>query len=183
MKIYTKTGDAGTTGLYGGERRSKADLRIAAYGEVDELQAALGLVRAALKPADQVTEVLKQVQIDLFTLSAMLARTETKPSRKDPVLSIERVTWLETVIDGWEEQVPALKTFILPGGTPVGAHLHLARAICRRAERGVVLLAAHEPVTEDVLTYLNRLSDALFVAARFVNHKHGAPEEPWHATS
>lgn len=179
MKIYTKTGDSGETSLYGGERRQKSDLRIVAYGEVDELQAALGIVVSLLAVESSLTEVLRAVQSDCFTLSTELARTETKASRKDPVLAEARVAWLEAHIDTWQQTLPELQNFILPGGSPAGAHLHLARTICRRAERGVVALAHQETLRPLLAQYLNRLSDALFVMARVANQDAGVAEQIW----
>lgn len=179
MKIYTKTGDAGDTGLYGGKRRSKADLRVQAYGEVDELQAALGLVRAVGVGKQGLQDALRAIQEDCFVLSCELARTELKPTRKDPVLSNTRVDWLEVNIDKVESNLPELKHFILQGGGELGSRLFLARAICRRAERAVVQLSGVEKISPVVLVYLNRLSDLLFVFARFANQEEGITEEAW----
>jgi cob(I)alamin adenosyltransferase len=182
MKIYTKTGDGGETSLYGGERRSKADLRVEAYGVVDELQAALGVISAFAELSSDILVFVQAVQRDCFVLSAMLARTETKVERKDPLLKKDRVGWLEAQIDAWEATLPTLRAFILPGGSLIGSHAHLARAICRRAERAVIALNQAEAVDMLIPRYLNRLSDALFVMARAINHRSGIPEEEWHAT-
>ena len=184
MKIYTRTGDKGETGLYGGERRPKNDLRVRAYGEVDEFQAVLGVCISYGATASQVpnkcTAVFHKIQLDCFRLSSELARTETRAERNDPLIVADDVTWLEDSIDNYQKELPELKAFILQGGSPLGAHLHLARAVCRRAERAIVELAAHEAVSEVSLKYINRLSDLLFVLARYVNHVEGCVESEWH---
>ena len=178
MKIYTKTGDGGQTSLYGGERRPKDDLRIAAYGEVDELQAALGVALAA-NLADDLAEVLKEVQYDCFVLCSQLANPASGVKPTDPLIGEGRISWLESSIDRYDAEVPPLRTFIMQGGASTGATLHLARAICRRAERSLVALAREEGVDPLCLKYLNRLSDLLFVAARVANHRAGQPEIAW----
>jgi cob(I)alamin adenosyltransferase len=179
MKIYTRTGDKGDTGLYGGERRPKHDIRITAYGEVDELQAQLGLAVAELPAGNALAALLEEIQMDCFVISAELARTETKPERKDPVLAKERTAWLEQQIDELDRTLQPLRAFIVPGGGRVGASLHVTRAVARRAERAVVLVAAQEEVSPAVLTYLNRLSDFLFTAARYQNQADGHTEKEW----
>ena len=179
MKIYTKTGDSGDTGLYGGERRSKSDFRVTAFGEIDELQAALGVAGAHSTLAD-LGSFIEQVQNDCFVISAMLARTETNPSRNDPVLAETRVVWLEKQVDAWDAALQPLTSFILQGGSVPAAQLYLARAVCRRAERAVVAMHKQEPVDGTVLRYLNRLSDALFTAGRFANYQAGITEAEWH---
>ena len=182
MKIYTRTGDGGSTSLYGGERRSKADIRIQSYGEVDELQAVIGLARAQLtEDLVDLNDALEPIQETLFVLCAELARTETVVKRGDPVVVTADITQLEEMIDGYEKELPALRAFILQGGSECGATFHLARAVCRRAERAVVSLAAAEEVNELVIKYLNRLSDLLFVMARLVNKRQGKNEVEWHA--
>lgn len=183
MKIYTKTGDLGDTGLYGGSRRSKADLRIEAYGSVDELQANLGVAMAycTQETLSDVLKTLGELQIQGFVLCAELARTETKRERKDPVVSEAEITWLEQQIDTYENELPPLTAFILQGGAPAGAFLHVSRAVCRRAERTVVALSKKEPVSLLCIQYLNRLSDLLFVLARVVNHRLDQPETEWHS--
>lgn len=178
-KIYTRSGDDGTTGLLGALRVPKDDLRIESYGTVDELNAALGLARAlGLDPdADDLTE---QVQDELFALGSALA----DPDPAGPfhhVIGLERSARLERAIDAMETSLPSLRQFILPGGSPAAAQLHLARTICRRAERLVVHLARQPggDVPHPLLIYLNRLSDFLFVLARAVNHRAGVSDIPW----
>ncbi len=179
MKIYTRTGDSGETALLGGKRVSKADARVAAYGDVDELNAWLGLVRAGAV-GSELTAMLERIQRDLFALGARLADPGgTVADRVDKTaVTAEDVARLEGWIDQLETHVPALRRFILAGGSPAGASLHVARTVCRRAERRVVGLGpAHvEPV---ILVYLNRLSDLLFVMARVANRRDGVPELEW----
>ena len=178
MKLYTRTGDEGETSLYGGERRSKADLRVAAYGEVDELQAVIGVVRAqaALEPRlEKISPVLLEIQHDLFLISSELASGRgSKPAKE---LGSLRVLWLEDTIDLYDRELPVLCNFILQGGSLAGAHLHQARAICRRSERDVVTLEKEEQVPGTCLHYLNRLSDLLFVLARWANQQLDQPEQ------
>ncbi|WP_322823299.1 cob(I)yrinic acid a,c-diamide adenosyltransferase [Chloroflexus sp.] len=176
MKIYTRTGDAGETGLFGGQRVRKDDLRVQAYGTVDECNAALGVARAA-GPDPALDAVLAVVQNQLFVVGADLASPGESPYI--PRVSAELTSFLEEQIDAMEAELSPLRQFILPGGHPVAAHLHLARTICRRAERVVVTLAAEEEVRPEILTYLNRLSDFLFVAARIANARTGASDVPW----
>ena len=178
-RIYTRTGDAGETGLFGGGRVSKAAGRVSAYGEVDELNAVLGWV--LVKAADpDLRERLRTIQADLFTLGAHLATPPDARSRGHlPPLPEERIAEFERWIDSAEDEMEPLRSFILPGGVEVGAALHLARTVCRRAERAVVALAAAEPVHSTIVAYLNRLSDLLFDFARLANHRAGRPETPW----
>jgi cob(I)alamin adenosyltransferase len=181
MKIYTKTGDSGTTGLFGGGRVPKDALRVEAYGNVDELNASIGAALATGLPAD-LGALLNQVQIDLFVLGAELASSPEHARPKGAgidQIAPEAISTLEVAIDRLEEELPPLKSFILPGGTTGGAGLHLARVVCRRAERQVVALARSEATRAEVVQYLNRLSDFLFVVARVVNHRGKAPETPW----
>ena len=180
-KIYTKTGDKGSTGLVDGSRVGKDDPRIAANGDIDELQATLGLIKSELTAADPLAALLKDIQRDLFSLSARLGDPkDTIGSRKDKVvLGEDRITVLEREIDVRESELPALRAFILAGGGPVGARLHLARTICRRAERSVVALGRSVEYDPVLLRYLNRLSDLLFVIARHENHRAGQPEDLW----
>lgn len=177
MKIYTKTGDAGETGLFGGARVSKADPRVDAYGEVDEANACLGVARAAGAPAD-IDAMLDRIQRDLFALGAQLADGREHPtSVADKThLAEDDVVRLEGWIDQLEGELPPLRRFILAGGSPTGAALHLARTVCRRAERRMVTVHG---VTPTQLIYVNRLSDLLFVIARVVNHREGLPEVEW----
>jgi cob(I)alamin adenosyltransferase len=179
VKIYTKTGDTGETSLFDKTRVSKADPRVDAYGEVDELNACLGAARAARLDAD-LTAVLEQIQSELFAVGARLADPSSRIAarvEKAAVTSAE-VEQLESLIDRLETQLPPLRRFILPGGSSAGALLHLARTVCRRAERRVVGLGAGavDPV---IVTYLNRLSDLLFVMARVANHRAGTTEVEW----
>jgi cob(I)alamin adenosyltransferase len=179
VKIYTKTGDSGETALLGGKRVSKADPRVAAYGEVDELNAWLGLARAGALERE-LAAMIEQVQRDLFAIGSRLADPGgTVASRLEKTaVSAEDVKRLEDWIDSLEAEVPVLRRFILAGGSPAGASLHVARTICRRAERAVVGLGRGH-VEPDILVYLNRLSDFLFVMARVANRRDGAPELEW----
>ena len=186
MTIYTRTGDKGDTGLYGGERVPKSHPRVTAYGEIDELNCALGLARAAFRDAPALVSVdqgLARIQAECFVIGALLATPADKLSKLaapfDAGLPADAPKRLEAEIDAWEKAVTPLKTFILPGGGRAGAAVHLARAICRRAERAAVALASAEPVPDGVIVYLNRLSTWLFVAARFVNKETGHAETPW----
>src|SRR5438876_1812329 len=178
VKIYTRTGDGGDTGLFGGGRVPKHDRRVEAYGQVDELNAAIGFALAQ-EPRTFCRELLETVQKDLFTIGAELATPDPEKLAKalgGPPLGRAQVAALEAAIDRYEPQLPALQQFILPGGVPKGAALHLARTVCRRAERAVVqLLRAQETGgLSSVVPYLNRLSDLLFVLARVANHAAGA---------
>jgi cob(I)alamin adenosyltransferase len=178
MKIYTKTGDAGETSLFGGLRVRKCDPRVAAYGDVDELNAQLGLARVSSTDAE-IDAALVQLQRDLFALGAQLADPSGKISSRvsKAALNDADVVRLEDLIDTLEAGLPPLRQFILAGGSECGAALHVARAVCRRAERGMVSL---EPAVDPVLLkYINRLSDLLFVLARTANHRAGAAETPW----
>ncbi|HEX6242564.1 MAG TPA: cob(I)yrinic acid a,c-diamide adenosyltransferase, partial [Polyangiales bacterium] len=162
MKIYTKTGDQGDTGLFGGARVSKASLRVEAYGEVDELNSVLGMVRAEAGFDSAVSELLEAVQSQLFNLGAELATApDSKAALGIPLVSEQEIGALEQGIDRAEAELSPLKTFVLPGGSRAAAALHLARTVCRRAERTLVELAASENVRPECLRYLNRLSDAL----------------------
>jgi cob(I)alamin adenosyltransferase len=182
-RIYTKTGDDGTTGLFGGIRVRKDDLRIEAYGTVDELNATIGVVRTCAMP-ESISEQIASISSVLFTLGADLATPlDPPPSFEIPRISMEHINELESWIDRFDERLEPLKAFILPGGTPAAAHLHVARTICRRAERCAVGLAAHEDVGSYVVKYLNRLSDYLFTAARAVNAEAGVADVPWRARS
>ncbi|MCC9599567.1 cob(I)yrinic acid a,c-diamide adenosyltransferase [Stieleria sp. JC731] len=184
MKIYTKTGDAGSTGLFGGPRVGKDDIRIEAYGTIDELNAALGCVRSAGAVSgrfDQsLDEQLEHIQRELFSIGAELATPN--PDQHDlRVINNQHVERIESWIDQHESGLTPLKQFILPGGSHAASILHLARAICRRAERRVVTLAASEGVTisDAVIVYLNRLSDYLFVLSREANSQAGIGDVHW----
>lgn len=177
-RIYTRTGDEGETGLFGGGRVPKSHPRVAAYGAVDELNAVIGWVLTRLDD-DEVADGLGTIQRDLFAVGAHLASPPDARSRDHlPPLPEGRVAEFEAWIDATESELEPLKSFILPGGVEAGAGLHLARTVCRRAERAVVALPddAVDPV---ITVYLNRLSDLLFVWARLVNHRAGATETPW----
>jgi cob(I)alamin adenosyltransferase len=180
MKIYTRTGDDGTTGLFGGARVSKADARVEAYGTVDEANAAIGLALAYCQ-VPIVKRVLGEVQSDLFTLGAELASASGHEARLGIALLTDAdVTRLEQAIDEAEEPLPPLRNFILPGGPPDVAALHLARTVARRAERRLLTLSATQPVRGTLLAYLNRLADLLFVLARRALRENGGPAElPW----
>jgi cob(I)alamin adenosyltransferase len=179
VKIYTRTGDSGETALLGGKRVSKADPRVAAYGDVDELNAWLGLARAGAL-ASELAAMIEKIQRDLFAIGSRLADPGSKVANRVEKTAVtgEDVKRLEDWIDQLESEVPVLRRFILAGGSPGGASLHVARTICRRAERSVVGLGP-EQVESEILVYLNRLSDLLFVMARVANRRDGAPELEW----
>ncbi len=179
MKIYTKSGDGGETGLFGGGRVRKSDARVEAYGDVDEACAALGVARAALSDPELGAEVAR-VQDELFCVGAELASPHGVKARAVvPPISPRWAERLEQAMDRWDRELPVLHQFVLPGGDPGAAALHLARAVCRRAERRVVALAAQAEVDPAVVVYLNRLSDFLFVAARVANRRAGQAELHW----
>lgn len=178
-KIYTRTGDKGTTGLIGGTRVLKSDPRIEAYGTVDELNSFLGLCRDLVQDGE-VKEVLAKVQDRLFVMGSALARDPGKETRmKIPELREEDVRLLEEEIDKMDAQLPEMKNFILPGGHPTVSHLHISRCVCRRAERCCVALNDISPVDELLVRYLNRLSDYLFMLARYEAKMQGVAEIPW----
>ena len=182
-KIYTKSGDRGETGLFGGGRVPKDHLRVEAYGQVDELNAAIGLARA-LDPSGFHDGLLQTIQRDLFTIGAQLATPDPDTlsktlSRSGAPIGESEVGALEHAIDAAEAKLEPLKSFILPGGTVKAGALHVARTACRRAERAVVALARAEPVSPALLQYLNRLSDLLFVLARAANADAGRPDIKW----
>ncbi|MFN3916557.1 MAG: cob(I)yrinic acid a,c-diamide adenosyltransferase [Flavobacteriales bacterium] len=178
MKVYTKTGDKGETSLFGGKRLPKYHLRIDAYGTCDELNSWIGLLR------DQQTDIshktlLKEIQDRLFTVGAILASDPDKQKLKKPDLHATDVDLLEKEIDRMDETLPPMRHFVLPGGHTTVSYCHLARCVCRRAERLVVQLHAEEPINGLVITYLNRLSDYLFVLSRKLAAELGAEEYPW----
>jgi cob(I)alamin adenosyltransferase len=180
-KIYTKTGDDGRTGLFGGGRVEKDHVRVEAYGDVDELNAVIGAARATdMMP--RVDEILAPIQRDLFSIGALLATPhpeEHKEQLEKARLSDKRIAQLEQAIDDCEEELEPLKAFILPGGTAKASALHVARTVCRRAERSVITLQRTEVVPRIIVVYLNRLSDLLFVLARVANKRAGAGEVTW----
>jgi cob(I)alamin adenosyltransferase len=189
VKIYTKTGDGGETGLWGGLRVGKDAARVHAYGTVDECNAAIGVARAALgavpaprqarEPLGDIDELLAHIQNQLFVVGADLATPGAVASI--PRVGPGEITFLEQAIDALEGELEPLRQFILPGGTLAAAHLHLARTICRRAERAVVTLAREESLGQHLGVYLNRLSDCLFVLARAANARAGVPDVPWNS--
>ncbi len=180
MKIYTRTGDDGTTGLFGGARVRKDDPRVEAYGTVDEVGAAIGMARAALRCPPELDALLGQLQDDLFTLGAELACVPGKEDKlRMRLLDESDGERLERAIDEAEEGLPPLKSFVLAGGTPAAAALHLARTVARRAERRTLEAAQESPVRPAVLVYLNRLSDLLFTLARRANHLANVADVPW----
>ncbi|HEX8432872.1 MAG TPA: cob(I)yrinic acid a,c-diamide adenosyltransferase [Longimicrobium sp.] len=185
LKIYTRTGDRGETGLFGGQRVSKDDARVEAYGDVDELNSVLGIAVARLEAAGDAEMVagLREVQADLFTLGARLATPAVEDGGREnswiPVLDAGRVGEMEAWIDRAETELEPLQNFVLPGGSEAAAALHLARTVCRRAERRVVTLTRVAHVDETVIIYLNRLSDLIFTLARLANARAGITDVPW----
>jgi cob(I)alamin adenosyltransferase len=179
MKIYTKTGDDGRTGLFGGERVVKDDLRVEAYGSVDETNACLGVARAA-GLSSEVDAALERIQAQLFVLGAELATPADHRSRlRLPLLDAADVAALERDIDALEARLPALTSFVLPAGTTAASALHLARTVCRRAERRVVAIQGSAELRSEIVIYLNRLSDLLFVMARHENQRAGVADVAW----
>jgi cob(I)alamin adenosyltransferase len=178
-RIYTRTGDKGQTGLVDGIRTSKDTARVVAYGNVDELNSVLGIVRAASKD-QEINSLLESLQKDLFTVGADLA-TVRRGAHPIPRVTGDMVTSMENAIDRFQEELPPLKVFILPSGSQTGTLLHFARAVARRAERNIVALARTEDINENLIPYLNRLSDLLFVIARVANHREGQEETEWHS--
>jgi cob(I)alamin adenosyltransferase len=182
MKIYTRTGDGGDTGLFGGDRVSKASAQVEAYGEVDELNSVLGVVR--LTPLgkdgpDDFDRLLGTIQSRLFDLGAELANGAKGKDLGIPLVDESDIEAMERAIDRAEEEVTPLKVFILPGGSAASAQLHVARCVCRRAERRVVHLRETTEIRGEVVRYLNRLSDLLFTLARLANHRAGVADVPW----
>ena len=179
MKIYTKTGDKGTTSLFGGKRVEKDDLRLETYGTVDELNALIGAAVSEISDSELI-EVLQNIQLDLFTLGSDLATPEdNKITFSVPRVDESFVNKLEASIDKFTEKLPELKNFILPGGSKGSSLLHLARTVCRRGERAVATLQKKEKIGENILVYLNRLSDLLFVLARYANLVSNTPDIEW----
>ncbi|HMC54396.1 MAG TPA: cob(I)yrinic acid a,c-diamide adenosyltransferase [Gemmatimonadaceae bacterium] len=180
MKIYTRTGDKGDTGLFGGGRVPKSHPRVEAYGDVDELNACIGLARA-IEMMPRIDEVLVPLQRDLFAIGALLATPDREKMKKQldkASIDDRRIAELEHAIDEGDRELEPLKSFIVPGGTPKAAALHVARTVCRRAERRVIALQGEE-IPDIVVVYLNRLSDLLFTLARVANRRAGAGEVTW----
>ncbi len=181
MKIYTRTGDRGETGLFGGGRVPKDHPRVQAYGDVDELNSAIGVARATA-PVAFMDALLESIQRDLFAIGGHLATPDPDKVAKalaKAELSEGRIVEFEAAMDAADAELPPLRAFVLPAGTPKAAALHLARTVCRRAERNVVHLAHDAPVHETFIVYLNRLSDLLFTLARLANHRDGAGDVTW----
>lgn len=178
MKIYTKTGDDGTTALFDGTRVKKNNARIDLYGDVDEINAAVGLANSFVSDRP-FKAMLHQVQKGLFALGARLANPKDKKQKDKAQFDAAKITWLENQIDSMQEKITPMKTFILPGGNTAAGALHVARTVCRRAERKLVGLTNKHPLDPVYLKYLNRLSDYLFVAARYANHLVGEEDIPW----
>ncbi|HET9424342.1 MAG TPA: cob(I)yrinic acid a,c-diamide adenosyltransferase [Gemmatimonadaceae bacterium] len=181
MKIYTKTGDQGDTGLFGGGRVPKDHPRVSAYGEVDELNSFLGLARAT-QPVPRIDDLLLTIQRDLLALGALLATPNPEKMREHLVkarVDEARITELEQAIDAADRDLTPLKAFIIPGGSSKAATLHVCRTVCRRAERAVVAMRASESIPEIAVIYLNRLSDLLFTLARLAQKIDGGAEESW----
>jgi cob(I)alamin adenosyltransferase len=183
VKIYTRTGDEGETGLFDGTRVSKSDVRVAAYGDVDELNAWLGFARSRITDQTEVAEMLVQIQRDLLALGARLADPRKKIAERvaKVEIGVDAITRLEGWIDSLDSSLPALRRFILAGGSEAGSALHVARTVCRRAERAMVALQTRpdHAVEPGLIVYVNRLSDLLFVMARFVNQRAGVSEIEW----
>ncbi|HNV73807.1 MAG TPA: cob(I)yrinic acid a,c-diamide adenosyltransferase [Gemmatimonadaceae bacterium] len=181
LKIYTKAGDDGQTALFGGGRVEKDHPRVEAYGDVDELNAFLGMARA-VEMMPRIDEVLVPIQRDLFSIGALLATPDHDKMREQLLkarIDSDRIAELERAIDECERELEPLRSFILPGGTPKSAALHVARTVCRRAERRIVALHRADPLPELVVIYMNRLSDLLFMLARVANRRAGAGEVTW----
>lgn len=179
MKIYTRTGDDGSTGLFGGARVGKDDLRVEAYGTIDELNCWIGVVRS-LEPPDQFDPWLERIQNELFLVGAEVACVPGAEEKLGlQLISGQAASQLERWIDDADDGVPPLKAFILPGGTRVSASLHVARTVARRAERAVLRASHHTPIRREIVIYLNRLSDLLFTLARRANHLASVPDVVW----
>jgi cob(I)alamin adenosyltransferase len=183
VKIYTRRGDRGQTDLFGGDRVGKDDLRVQAYGDVDELNAVIGVAGAALDPERDVdlATLVQRIQSSLFDLGSQLATPSAEHLEKSglPRVNEDDVSLLETQIDAFEKEIEPLKTFVLPGGSPAAAALHHARTVCRRAERGCVSLDREASLDEAIVQYLNRLSDLLFTLARVANARAGVADVAW----
>jgi cob(I)alamin adenosyltransferase len=180
MKIYTKKGDKGKTSLFGGPRVDKDDIKVEAYGSVDELNSNIGLLRDFIEKDKKTVEVLINIQDRLFTLGAILATAKEAKNVKLPQIHSADVTYLENKIDEMNVTLPEMKFFVLPGGNKSASVCHICRCVCRRAERKVVTLSKVEKTDEIIIKYLNRLSDYLFVLSRKIIHDNKATEIPWH---
>lgn len=180
-KIYTRTGDDGTTGLVGGGRVSKASIKVGAYGDVDELNAHLAVCHSYCthEKETELQEIFTTIQNELFDIGAELASPPNENGDAPYAITEKHVERLEHWIDSYNAPLPALKSFVLPGGSPLNAHLHVARTVCRRAERSIALLKEEEDVSTELFHYINRLSDLLFVLSRYVLHTQGVPEHLW----
>jgi cob(I)alamin adenosyltransferase len=178
-RVYTKRGDAGATGLAGGQRVPKNDPRIEAYGTVDELNSFVGLARESARELPELAKILLRVQHELFNLGAILATLPEDVHPKQARITAAESQQLEREIDRMNAELAPLRSFVLPGGSHLNAELHVCRTICRRAERLTVALAAHSHVDPEALQYLNRLGDALFVWSRWASHRTGTPETLW----
>ena len=180
MKIYTRGGDRGETSLHGGQRVPKSDSRVATYGTIDELNATLGVARAALSQESPLRDEIVKIQKVLHGIAAEIATPVAAEREKLRArVASEHIDRLESSIDAMQAELPELTSFILPGGARAGAALHVSRTVCRRAERALVELVARDPLRSEVLRFVNRLSDWLFVAARWANHEEGQPEILW----
>lgn len=179
-QLYTRTGDSGTTSLVGGERVKKNSTRIEAYGTIDELSSVLGLVEADCPGGEALKDYLREIQNELFNIGCYLA-TDVAPGSEPQCASLhgDAIADLEKWIDRLDEETPKIRAFVLPGGTRLAAEAHMARTVCRRAERRILDLAEQAYVDPALIRYVNRLSDFLFIAARYFNHKAGCPEITW----
>lgn len=182
MKIYTKTGDQGETGLLGGVRVRKDDPRIETLGSIDELNAAIGLALTASLPKI-ASDTLSRVQSELFDLGAGIASAGTGSTMQIPQITLAHIERLEAAIDATDGQLPSLQNFILPGGSLAAAQLHFSRSVCRHAERQLVQLSTQVPIANESIVYLNRLSDLLFVLARVANMEEGIADIPWKSSN
>ena len=178
-RVYTKRGDSGQTSLVGGQRVAKNDLRIEAYGSVDELNSFIGLARESARELPELDGILGRVQHELFNLGSILATLPEDVHPKQARITAAETAQLEREIDRMNEELPGLRSFVLPGGSRLNAELHICRTVCRRAERASVALAATAEVDEAIVKYLNRLSDALFVWSRWASHRMGVAETLW----
>ncbi len=180
MKIYTRTGDLGTTSLVGGQRVAKDSIRLEAYGTVDELNSYIGLLMATEGVEEEVAKTLRAVQNKLFNIGAYLATDNSDSPMTEPQgLGQETISYLENCIDRLTEQIPPMHCFVLPGGSLASAQAQVCRTVCRRAERRVITLGNNVRVDPSVIRYLNRLSDYLFTLARYLNHQAGVDDIPW----